>query len=257
MYRKNIKFIASVAIITILLVFRVVGAVEKFDAENSRLTAADRRPETPNMMSSAIIPNVPDPGVVLQGGDDISTATQIPDLPFHDTGVTTGYNDDYDELCFWESTSPDVVYSYQVEADMNVCITLCDGSEYDTKLFVYENTHMPGDPYACNDDACPEYLSRIENLFLTAGNTYYIVIDGYGGNHGSYVLDVFELIDCVTCPTGATPEGEPVCYDDYEDNFNGGCGSNPTVFGNISCGETVCGTSGTFLFQSSQYRDTD
>ena len=61
----------------------------------------------------------------------------------------------------------------------------------------------------------------------------------------------------VDCPAGATLEGEPTCCDEYEDTFNGGCNSTPPVFSPITCGETVCGESGTYLFGGSNYRDTD
>jgi hypothetical protein len=59
------------------------------------------------------------------------------------------------------------------------------------------------------------------------------------------------------CPPGATIEGEPVCYDDYEDNYNGGCNSTPFVFQPITCQEMICGTSGTFYMDGLSYRDTD
>jgi hypothetical protein len=204
-----------------------------------------------------VIPNRPDPGLIAQGGDNISTATPIPNLPFYDTGTTTGYTDDYDEMCSWASTSPDVVYSYEASTDISVYITLCNGSEYDTKLFIYENEHTPGNPYACNDDACPDYVSRLNNVFFAAGNTYYIIVDGYEGDHGNYTIDIFELTECVECPPDATPEGEPDCYDDYEDLTNGGCCCEQMAFGEVSCGETICGTSGNFLYEGMQIRDTD
>ena len=41
--------------------------------------------------------NVPAPE--RQGGDTIETAVSIPSLPFADTGTTTRYNDDNDEVC--------------------------------------------------------------------------------------------------------------------------------------------------------------
>ncbi|GAF75977.1 unnamed protein product, partial [marine sediment metagenome] len=41
--------------------------------------------------------NVPNPGLILQGGDDIGSATEIASLPYSDTGTTEGYTDDYDE----------------------------------------------------------------------------------------------------------------------------------------------------------------
>jgi len=66
--------------------------------------------------------------------------------------------------------------------------------------------------------------------------------------------------NCDDCPC-AVPcepnEGEPICGDGYLDNYNGGCGSEPVVFQPIECGQTICGTSGTFLVGSSEYRDTD
>lgn len=68
---------------------------------------------------------------------------------------------------------------------------------------------------------------------------------------------VIPMTECVECPPDATPEDEPDCHDDYEDHTNGGCGSTPPVFGDVSCGETICGESGTFLYDGAQARDTD
>lgn len=68
---------------------------------------------------------------------------------------------------------------------------------------------------------------------------------------------VIPMLECVECPPHATPEGEPDCYEDYDDHTNGGCGSIPPVFGEVSCGETICGTSGNFLYNGGQNKDTD
>lgn len=59
------------------------------------------------------------------------------------------------------------------------------------------------------------------------------------------------------CEPGDVIEGEPVCHDDYDDQYNSGCGGTPPAYQAIACGETICGTSGTFLFEGLQYRDTD
>jgi hypothetical protein len=45
---------------------------------------------------------------------------------------------------------------------------------------------------------------------------------------------------------GATAEGEPICSEDYIDEFNGGCLAQTPAFSPISLGQTVCGTSGVF-----------
>ncbi len=53
----------------------------------------------------------------------------------------------------------------------------------------------------------------------------------------------------VPCDPEKTPEGEPVCGDEYDDTYNGGCNSTVPVFQSIACGARICGESGTFLVQ--------
>ncbi len=207
------------------------------------------------------------PGDGREGGETIATAWVIPSLPFDDTGDTSDNIDDYDEVCpYTGSTSPDVVYSFTPDRDMCVDIDLCN-SGYDTKVYVYENMWTPNDPYDCNDDfdGCALlYRSKLEGLFLAAGNNYYIVIDGYGGASGVYELHMYE-VDCPVpcepslCPAGAMLEGEPTCYADYDDVYNGGCNSSPYVFQTIPAAPmlTICGETGVYTFGTSTYRDTD
>ncbi len=138
------------------------------------------------------IPNVPDPNVILQGGDNINDATVIDALPYNTTGTTSGYTNDYDEICPYSgSTAPDVVYSYSPSADILVDISLCGNSQYDTKLYVYQNS--AGNLVECIDDNCPGYQSELLGLALTGGNTYYIVVDGYGTEFGDYTFDMMEV----------------------------------------------------------------
>ncbi len=138
-----------------------------------------------------------------QGGDTCATATElVGPLPISVSGTTVGYTNDYDEVCpYTTSTAPDVVYMYTPPTDMLLDLSLCDGpTNYDTKMYVYENTcPTPGSPYACNDDACvstagQSYVSRILHMPVTGGNTYYIVIDGYGTYSGEYYLTINEYI---------------------------------------------------------------
>jgi hypothetical protein len=173
------------------------------------------------------------PVVHRQGGDTIFDATVIPGLPYNDTGTTLGYFDDYDEICpYTGSTSPDVVYTFTPTENVSVLIDLC-GSAYDTKLYVYDGGLGL---VACNDDfyfddVCGVFVSALQNVPLTAGQTYYIVIDGYGGDAGAYTLLVEGFEPCVVpCPPDAVLEGEPHLGDGYEDMTNGGC--NSPEFGN-------------------------
>jgi hypothetical protein len=201
-----------------------------------------------------------------EGGETIATAWTIYALPFGDTGNTCDNIDDYDEVCpYTGSTSPDVVYAYAPPADMCVSISLCD-SYYDTKVYVYEDVvgNVPID--GCNDDNfnCVNppvsYTSWIESVVMLAGHTYYIVVDGYGGGCGDYVLEMTE-VDCpVPCDVicVGVPEGEPTCYDGYDDHYNGGCNAVPPIFSIQPVGDTtICGESGVFDFGGSTYRDTD
>lgn len=142
---------------------------------------------------SATAPNVPDPNVILQGGDTVNDATVIDALPYTTSGTTTGYTNDYDEICPYDSsTSPDVVYSYTPITDIAVDISLCSNSSYDTKLYVYEN--VVGNLVDCVDDNCPDFLSELLDLELTGGNTYYIIVDGYGTEHGNYSFEMQEAL---------------------------------------------------------------
>ena len=156
-----------------------------------------------------------------EGGDTCETATVIGGLPYSDEGATWSASDDYDEPCPWDSTSPDVVYVYTPTTDQVVNITLCNGTWYDSKLYVYENEcGETGDllpAYACNDDAC-DTVSAITELSLTGGNTYYIVVDGWGGQSGSYRLDMYEWHPTPECPDG-TMTGQSVSNPDEQWNL--------------------------------------
>lgn len=197
-------------------------------------------------------------------GEDIATAIPIPGLPFYDAGNTCAFLDDYDEVCpYTGSTAPDVVYALPGWSAGWVHIRLCS-SGYDTKVFVYEN-EWPN-LVACNDDACGSlgWRSEILTLPLTAGSTYYVVVDGYGGDCGEYDLEIGEVhVEIVACPPGAVLEGEEDCHDGWGDELNGGCNAFPDPLFSPLVGTPdgspfdLCGTSGTYLVEGMQHRDTD
>jgi hypothetical protein len=137
------------------------------------------------------------------GGETIATCTVISSLPYCDVGNTCNFANDYDEICpYTGSIARDVVYCFTPADTICIDISLCNNNtNYDTKLYVYEGSYTPGNPYACNDDACPNYVSEILGLQLTASAIYYIVIDGYGSDCGDYGLDIQE----VECPPPPAP----------------------------------------------------
>lgn len=139
-----------------------------------------------------------------QGGDTIETAAFLGTLPFSGSGTTVGYNHDYDEVCPYDLPGAlDVVYEFVACVDGMVSISLCAGSAYDTKLYVYKDAYTPGAPWACNDDACPGYVSELSAVYnapfaVSAGSTYWVVVDGWSpGDEGFYTID----ITGITCTT--------------------------------------------------------
>ncbi len=149
-----------------------------------------------------------------QGGDTCALAMVINSLPYDGIGTTVGYTNDYDAICPHNTPgSPDVVYAYAPPADVAVDLSLCDPNEtdYDTKLYVFADDCTTA-PVACNDDACPGYRSQILGLTLSAGRTYFIVVDGYGGAAGNYRLTVTGSAPPPACPEGSLfsqPAAEP------------------------------------------------
>ncbi|MHC4698788.1 MAG: hypothetical protein ACYTFA_18830, partial [Planctomycetota bacterium] len=147
---------------------------------------------------------------VMQGGDTCATAVEIAAAPpILLTGTTTAYTDDYDEVCDWpDSTSPDVVYKYNPPYNMSVDVKLCNSS-YDTKLYIYQGS-CPGVLVGCNDDACgisDGFKSQLLDVNLSAGTTYYVIIDGYDGQSGNYELEITTASPW--CPPGSMYSAPP------------------------------------------------
>lgn len=184
-----------------------------------------------------------------EGGESWADAIVVPGLPWTDTGATCDNVDDITIPCA-AAGAPEVVYQFTPAYSTLLGVSLC-GSSYDTALGIYDSNHTS---IACNDDACG-LQSRIDYFPLEAGATYYIVVDGYGTDCGSYQIEFTPREPCVVeCPQGAAPEGEPPCGDGYDDTYNSGC-SGDTWTEIHSC--EVCGKSGTYTTDGIDYRDTD
>ena len=156
-----------------------------------------------------------------QGGNTIEEATVLTDLSEVATGTTTGYEDNYDATCpYVGSGAAEVVYSFTPATDMAVNLSTCYSS-YDTKIYVFSDasgTLAPttsGDP-ACSDDAthpintdCTAWTSWIEGVSMIAGNTYYIIMDGYGADVGDYEIE-FTPYNPLTGYTVLASDGSPI-----------------------------------------------
>jgi hypothetical protein len=191
-------------------------------------------------------------------GDTVGDPFIVGALPFTTTGNTCGFINDYDCACpYTGSTSADVVYKWVATVGYGVItVNLC-ASTYDTKVYVYNSSMAV---IACSDDFCS--FQSFVCVPVTLGATYYIVVDGYGGACGNYDMQISPYAGCaLACEPGAMLEGEPTCYDGYNDVYNGGCNSTPfPVFQIIepTCADiTICGTTGVFEMDTGMYRDTD
>jgi len=194
-----------------------------------------------------------------QGGETIADAVEVP-FPFSDAGATCDNVDDYDEVCPYPgSTSPDVVYTFVPASSLEATVDLL-GSSYDTKVYLYDEDLQL---VACNDDFYPDYVSCIQNLPFVGGQRYYLVIDGYGGDCGEYVVNICENMPCATsCADIDVLEDEPPLVEGYVDTYNAGCDADPPVFQFVEppVGDDVlwlCGDSGYFGEGLQPEHDTD
>lgn len=148
----------------------------------------------------------------------------------------------------------------------------CDpATNYDSQIRVYCNDCGTG-AFTCvaaNEDG-PGTCSPFGEVTWCSqsGTFYYILVSGYQQQVGNFKLTLSDAGACtnpaacgsfctLTCPPGALFDGEGFCHDGYIDTTNGGCGSDPEIYGTIAPGQTVCGFSGTFLNPGGLGRDTD
>jgi hypothetical protein len=189
-----------------------------------------------------------------EGGNTPGEGLLIEGLPFADSGDTSDDANIGNPSCA-EPGSPDVWYQIIPEEDIQVTFSLC-GSFYDTVLWVLDEGLQEID---CNNDAC-DLQSELVCVQLEAGKVHYIGVDGNDGAAGPYQFTAsvcLPPLPCHECLQGSLMEGEPTCYDDYEDNYNGGCNSSPPIFQPIMSGETVCGESGVYEVTRELWSDTD
>ncbi|MBN2175840.1 MAG: carboxypeptidase regulatory-like domain-containing protein [Bacteroidales bacterium] len=158
-------------------------------------------------------------------------------------------------FCDYSITAPGEWWTF-TGTGAELVVDLCTNTTWDTKLHIFSGAC---DALVCvggNDDYCG--LQSGLQFVSTAGVDYFVLVNGYSSSTGDYELTISEVAPCsVTCPPGSTAEGEAPIPDDGEDVTNGGCNSTPNVFGSVTCGETVCGTAGFYLYSGSSYRDTD
>ena len=88
------------------------------------------------------------------------------------------------------SSAPEQVFQWTPSTSGQWTLSTC-GSGYDTLLYVSTSCGQASSELSCNDDgtSCANNGSRIQENFI-AGQTYYIVVDGYSTRAGSFTLNV-------------------------------------------------------------------
>src|SRR5213593_554449 len=100
--------------------------------------------------------------------------------------------------CGSSGSSPEKVFQWTPSLSGPATIETCgSGTTYDSVLYLRAASCATGAEVQCNDDACANAsglfrASRITPT-VTAGTTYYIVVDGYAGSSGSFALRVTPL----------------------------------------------------------------
>src|SRR5213080_3699486 len=132
----------------------------------------------------------------LPGGVGCSSPMVIPASGGTVSGATSGTSA-LAGSCGSSGTAPERVYQWTPAVSGTATIQTCGaGTTFDTVLYLRSGACANGPEMAagCNDDACTNAIGlyRASRLTptVTAGQTYYIVVDGYGGAQGIFSLAV-------------------------------------------------------------------
>ncbi len=96
----------------------------------------------------------------------------------------TDFVDEYSCIA-WDESGPEYTYVFTAPADGPVTIDLTAEAGVDLDVFVL--LEVGGGCVAGN---CVAYGGTSATFTASAGTTYYVVVDGYAGDAGSYVLDI-------------------------------------------------------------------
>src|SRR5207247_1480632 len=127
-------------------------------------------------------------------GSACSRATVIPAAGGTFTGTASGTSS-LAGTCGSSGSSPEQAFPWTPAVSGPATIETCgSGTTYDSVLYLRAASCATGAEVQCNDDACANSTGLIRASRLTpsvtAGTTYYIVVDGYAGSRGSFALRV-------------------------------------------------------------------
>ena len=164
-------------------------------------TPTPTRTATPTSATATRTPTrtpTPTPTVTATpGADSCSAATVIAAAGGTFTGTTSGTST-LAGTCNTSNNSPEKVFQWTPARSGTATIATCGtGTLYDTVMYLRSGSCQSGTQVACNDDTAncntgepsTYHGSRITPT-VTAGQTYFIVVDGYNGRQGAFTLSV-------------------------------------------------------------------
>src|SRR5204863_98667 len=142
---------------------------------------------------------------------DCSSPTVVPAQGGTFSGTTSGASA-LAGSCGSSGTSPERVYQWTPAVSGTATIQTCGaGTTFDTVLYLRSGACASGREVAagCNDDACTNATGMYRASRLTpsvaAGQTYFIVVDGYGGAQGIFSLAITPPASTTTTTTSTRP----------------------------------------------------
>src|SRR3989454_7745806 len=167
------------------LYYNAVAAVD--GAGNTSALSAQASRATPTCTITTTTTTLP-------AGGACSSPTIIPSQGGTFSGVTSA-SSTLAGTCGSTGTSPERVFRWTPAVSGVATVQTCGaGTNFDTALYLRSGSCSSGGEVACNDDACANAsgLMRASRITptVTAGQTYYIVVDGYGGAQGTFALTV-------------------------------------------------------------------
>jgi len=152
-------------------------------------------------------------------------------VAFSTMGATT--DGPVEPLCNFfgnSQVSNDIWFCYTATCSGEAAVSLC-GSDYDTKLAVYDGCGCPtAGALACNDDGCGSDITDLQSrisLTMEAGHQYGIRVGGFVASSGDGIL----TIRCGNTDTCAPSAG---------DCFTGNAGGQPGC-NDVNCCHETCG----------------
>ncbi|MFO0874174.1 MAG: hypothetical protein U0575_09405 [Phycisphaerales bacterium] len=96
----------------------------------------------------------------------------------------------------------EIFFVYQAPSTGEATVSLCDAVDYDSFIAAFTGSCDAPTFVACNDDSCG--MTSLMSFPTTRGESYTIVVGGWGGSTGSGTITISQTVANDTC-AGATP----------------------------------------------------